>query len=687
MSDNISTLIGILLDVSGSMRESVGGGVQEEGGEWVRSIFQVIDDLIKYDVSCGNLVFSVGVGASCGDGIFDLISTLEQFQNKGSSDHHRDHMTYDEMIERILNILERSGASTVKKWATKDVIRSTVSCEMAALILSELESDPSFVKSFVNFCLPRACRDFSDPTRGADPGARELTQGFNWMYNKYASVVSTFRTATEEELIEVVEKAKGMLLKSVSVESSIFSVQKASNIIHGCVDEEQLTETRINELKKTVTPFIYGRTPLFRSLKQTIELFSNGNYRNYKKLLFILSDGKPTDVGDTKHLLSKFREADITVVSCFISKSRQVEPLLLHSVAGREWEEGAKFLFHLSSTIPTQLLPRTIFIKRGWKIDITNNETKLFLHVNHPDHIRDACDLAQNVVCCQDALSDLLVSVSLDIYINQSTTGFPAQRQTGGTCYANATAAVLHMSMKRILGREGGYPDFNQLRQQLIDRYGEHGANTLHVLQTVCPHYRLQCREVDVVGAMRAVTAKRPVVARFRLTDAEWDVFGKFYEKNPTAILTKSEINISRRWPGVQTSGHAVVLTSYNSECLRLMNSWGADWGDMGFFKVQTASVLGLEFFDVFWTEGDLTWSEKAYYAKHGSEVAAKLVNSLKSLQVAKYQCPLCRQTSLVTEFTGQLLRAKCPKCHREFRSDEAGNILALNMYLTSLSR
>ncbi|KAJ8038526.1 hypothetical protein HOLleu_15975 [Holothuria leucospilota] len=498
---------------------------------------------------------------------------------------------------------------------------------------------------------------------------------------------SGHRTAREEDLIEVVEKAKCMMLKNVSVASSIFSVQKASNIVHGCVDEEQLTEFRIEELLKTVIPFIYGRTPLFRSLEQALEIFLDGRCRDHKKLLFVLSDGMPTDDRDKKQLFSKFRNADITVVSCFITRSHQVEPRRLHSVPGREWEDGAKFLFDFSSTIPTQLLPRTIFIKRGWKIDITNNETKLFLHVNHPDHIRDACDLARNVVCCQDALSDLLVSVSLDIYINQSTTGFPAQRQKGGTCYANASAAVLHMSMKRILGREGGYPDFNQLRQQLIDRYGEHGANTLGVLQMVCPHYRLRCREVDMVGAMRAVTAKRPVVARFRLIDAEWDVFGEFYEKHPTSILTKSEIDISRRWPGIQTSGHAVVLTSYNSECLRLMNSWGADWGDMGFSRVQTAGVLGLEFFDVFWTEDDLTSSEKTYYAKHGSEVATKLMNSLTSLQFAEYQCPLCRQTSLVTEFKGQLLRAKCPKCHGEFRSDETGNISALNMYLTSLSR
>jgi hypothetical protein len=52
------------------------------------------------------------------------------------------------------------------------------------------------------------------------------------------------------------------------------------------------------------------------------------------------------------------------------------------------WEPGAKFLFSLSSEVPTQHLPRAILVKRGWTIDIANNETKLFIQVNHPDNLR-----------------------------------------------------------------------------------------------------------------------------------------------------------------------------------------------------------------------------------------------------------------------------------------------------------
>ena len=298
--------------------------------------------------------------------------------------------------------------------------------------------------------------------------------------------------------------------------------------------------------------------------------------------------------------------------------------------------------------------------------------------------------MAQDVACSSDALSELLASIDLDIYISQSICGFGATKQQGCTSYANASAAVLHLAMKRILGREGGYPDFHKLKEDMIETCGIHGADTSEVLQKICPKYRLHSQEVDIKGAMEAIVKKRPVIGRFRLTDDEWHAFDNFYKNNPTGILTQNELDVRKRptSPPPRTSGHAVVLTSFNSKCLTFMNSWGHDWGDNGFFRVQNTEVLQLEFFDVYWELDDLTEGEKEYYRKHGSEVAAKLMKSLKGLQNAENTCPECKQTSLVTEFEGTLSKVRCPKCSHEFSTnDNAGNILALNVYLTSLSR
>ena len=73
------------------------------------------------------------------------------------------------------------------------------------------------------------------------------------------------------------------------------------------------------------------------------------------------------------------------------------------------------------------------------------------------------------------------------------------------------------------------------------------------------------------------------------------------------------------------------------------MNSWRNDWADGGFFRVQNANVLpGLKFFNVFWTEDDLSQEEKKAYKQHGPKIAAKLIRSLQGIQAAKHKCPKC---------------------------------------------
>ena len=174
------------------------------------------------------------------------------------------------------------------------------------------------------------------------------------------------------------------------------------------------------------------------------------------------------------------------------------------------------------------------------------------------------------------------------------------------------------------------------------------------------------------------------MVARFYLTGAQWDQFNQFYEDNPKGILTRSYLD-SKRHSTSDPGGHAVVLTSYDAESLRLMNSWGDDWADNGFFRVQNSDVLRLEFVDVFWTLDNLSEEERRAYDQHGAEVAAKLIRLLKGIQVVKFKCPLCAVESKVVDFSGHLLKAKCPKCRGTFNANEAGGDLALNLYLTSL--
>ncbi|XP_027054165.1 uncharacterized protein LOC113681283 [Pocillopora damicornis] len=683
---NMPALIGILLDVSGSMERNIGSGIDEDGEPWARSIFEVIDNLIKYDVSADNHVFAVGFGANEGEQIFDILGTLQRIHLHNRAFDRNDKPVTRGHLNEIFKVLEKAGARYIRKWADVEVARKVVPDYTADLLLRKCQSDQSFARKFVMEFLPPACRDWhteDNPLLGL-------------VETVATSVVTTFKRATTEDVKDVIDKAAPHLMKRSVGEDSIFNVRKASDILHGCFDEEELSKERSRELLRRIEPYIYGGTPLYESIERATNLMRTSEVSSHEKVLFVLSDGKPGDGAIDDHwrkseAVSGFKNAEVNVVSCFVTDSTTIEPRRLYSEMKPDWHEGAQFLFSLSSILTTQSIPRTMFVKRDWSIEVKNNETRLFLQVNHPDHLRDACDLARDVVCSQEALSDLLADVDLDVYINQSVRDYEAQaKQEGQTCFAHASATVLHLTMKRIHGRQGKIPDFEELKNEMIGHFGKEAAVIKTVLEKMCNKYRLRYKQVDLKGAMEAVASSRPVVATFGLTLNEWGRFYEFFETDGKGILTKRVIDITARPENPKGFGHAVVLTSFNSEYLRLLNSKGSDWADNGFFKVQNADVLGFKFYDVHWEVEDLNEKEKTSFKELGSKRAKWLMETLPSLQRDDYtvNCPRCQQDSPVKKFTGNLSGAKCPKCNKEFnlKNVPKGNILALNIYLTASS-
>ena len=680
--------MGILVDVSGSMRNSAGGKLKGDNRAWARSVFKVVEELIKHDVPFSNQTFALAFGGRFdGSQVFDLLSTLgkaneeqsamEALKSKKSQSEEKRSKT--DIINEALDILERKGAWRIRTWRRMNVLLKVIGDTTAAAILYYLQRSPVFTKRFVYEILPPECRGIK---------IQPVSLIKEVVY--HTSSDERKDSATEEAVKETMEKGKQLLaeLRSVTFnKAAIMSVQTASEIQHASKGDHELTDERINELMETVEPYIYGSSaPLFRAIKYSVDLFSHSEFADHKKLLFILSDGSPTDGKDQRHpQLQNLSRLGVTIVSCFITREDISSPRRLYGIPQVTWTKPAKFMFGISSTIKTQEIPRSLFAKKGWKIDISNNETRLFLQVNHPDVIKDACDMAKRAVLSQDALSDVLAEVDLDLYINKANKRFKPTEQRGDTCYAHAAAAVMHLAMKRIIGRVDGYPYFDELREKLITKYGEEeGVSTFQVLREVCPEYRLKCKRINAAQAIKAISEKRPVVATFYLTGAQWDLFDQFYEENGKGILTKSYLS-SKTDSASDPGGHAAVLTSYDAESLRLMNSWGEDFADGGFFRVQEADVLGLKFVDVYWDLNDLREEEKKAYEKHGAEVARNLMESLKGLQEATYKCPECHAESKVVEYSGHALNAECPKCRRTFNPNKEGGDLALNLYLTSL--
>ena len=125
------SLTGMILDVSHSMQSKIESGTGEQGGSWAQSIFEVIDNLVEYDVSSENRVFAIGVGANCPrKEIFDVIGTVQRITEIMQMPATEKH------INNILDILEKNGARNIRKWAGDvTLIQDTVSDYTATVIL------------------------------------------------------------------------------------------------------------------------------------------------------------------------------------------------------------------------------------------------------------------------------------------------------------------------------------------------------------------------------------------------------------------------------------------------------------------------------------------------------------------------------------------------------------------------
>ena len=210
---------------------------------------------------------------------------------------------------------------------------------------------------------------------------------------------------------------------------------------------------------------------------------------------------------------------------------------------------------------------------------------------------------------------NLLSLTSINDYVNSNVINkYKAKNQKGRTCYANAISASICLSSAKVLGR----PELNfyEIRKEWIDKYGVDGADTFSALEEYLKNikYKLHSREVNENRARNAIMKTRICVARFYLTARQWGNFKKFFNNNPKDIITKEIINEPFDYPDQQDGGHAVVLTHISKDYLKLLNSWGINWGDNGYFKVKNADVLNIKFREIFWGKNDLSRDEINYY-------------------------------------------------------------------------
>ena len=143
-----------------------------------------------------------------------------------------------------------------------------------------------------------------------------------------------------------------------------------------------------------------------------------------------------------------------------------------------------------------------------------------------------------------------------------------------------------------------------------------------------------------------------------------------------------------------------MVLTEIEENCLKFLNSWGRDFADNGYFRIENEEVLNnLEFMDIFWYESDLTNEEKEKYnnnflsfIKQASNYLSNPNINIKEQLKKEVKCPKCNNNLALKFFELILhqnhiendetdlrkLKIKCLKCQGQFENDSLTTLLYL---------
>jgi len=154
------------------------------------------------------------------------------------------------------------------------------------------------------------------------------------------------------------------------------------------------------------------------------------------------------------------------------------------------------------------------------------------------------------------------------------------------------------------------------------------------------PEKHLGCEQISGISNIcAALKDGRVIVASFFLPCYKWHLFSAFFRENPSAILTRYHFQLDTRRerdfpPELRdVEGHTLVITGFGENAkngkvvLRLKNSWGEDFADKGYFKVEYDALEFDRFTDVFYRVDLLTRLDISNYLIH-LIVMAKGVNA-----------------------------------------------------------
>ena len=529
------TLFGVLLDVSRSMESAYALDRSHDASvPRIHSIFTTIVNIIRREVArrdrrdsifaCTFGLETYTCGPSC-TGICDMISLLDC-----PKDGH----------QALVDLARKEEAPHAERW-----IKNQLSHSEAQILYTILCRDRRSTLELIEL-LPRRVTTAATDAASWAGNAAEKVPLFGWLFAKPVNDWAGKKMERKVSDSEAYKFTHKMIDKFWQQQPRPRPVREVSEKLEKLLGDPSTTSSQsihdqIDEFVKQIEPFIFGRTPMRKALKDAQAVFRHANEK--QKVLCIISDGDSTD-GDPRYIAQNLREKGVDIATCFLTSDHIGKPRRLIYDPDPNWPEDdtRRVLFQMSSIMKNTHTPISYLVDADWELSQAG-ESHLFIQANSLDVVNEFCRIVISQLSkpC-NALVDVIEKVNLADLINVTNAEFPPTQQHEDTCYASACAAVLNLAMHRIVGREGGIPGFKELRKKLIAKYGEDGKRSEVVLNEVCPEYRLHVRTVDETGARKAINERRPVVARFSLFNEQWKMFMKFYKEKPKGILKKENI-------------------------------------------------------------------------------------------------------------------------------------------------
>lgn len=148
------------------------------------------------------------------------------------------------------------------------------------------------------------------------------------------------------------------------------------------IDEVTKLSNDSSDTFSNAEELIYGITPMRSALKEIHQRFErelNRRPSDTIPVLFIVSDGEPTD-GEPRPFAKLIKELGVTIVTCFVTSMDVVNPKTLIGDSEEITDAGAELMFDMASPIDESSDYARFLLKKGWTI---NKNGKLFVQINH----------------------------------------------------------------------------------------------------------------------------------------------------------------------------------------------------------------------------------------------------------------------------------------------------------------